>query len=327
MNAYSQDLRQRVVDAYEAGEGSIRKIAERFRVSPTTVQDYLHRWRQTGSLAPRARRNGPRARIPDEHLNRVRALVATHNDLTLAEYAALYTERYGIPIRKSAFARALARARVTRKKKTVSASEASTDDSRRARRSFLRRARRRRGRRFIFLDEFGFNRALGRRYGRAARGRRVRATQPENFDPTMTLIVGLTQQGPVAPLLFPGAMDGPTFTSYLESCLGPLLMPGDVVVWDGLGAHRTLTARVAVERRNAGVLPLPPYSPDFNPDEELGSKLKTLVRGRPHDTAEQIIDAVGWAYGRVTAKDAKGWFSHRARYLRSRSISQTREPL
>ena len=57
------------------------------------------------------------------------------------------------------------------------------------------------------------------------------------------------------------------------------------------------------------------YSPDLNPDEELGSKLKTLARGCPHDTAEQIIDAVGWAYGHVASHDARGWFAHRARYL------------
>lgn len=74
------------------------------------------------------------------------------------------------------------------------------------------------------------------------------------------------------------------------------------------------------------MLALPGYSPDFNPDEELGSKLKTLVRGRPHDTAEQIMSAVGWAYGQVTVAYAQGWFSHRASYLQGRTKSTT-EPL
>jgi transposase len=255
------------------------------------------------------------------------SLVAKHNDRTLAECAALYTQRYGVPIRKSAFAKALARARVTRKKVTFSASEADTADRRRARRNFRRRACRRRECRFIFLDEFGFNRATGRLYGWAVRGRRVRARRPENPDPNLTLVVGLTERGPLAPFLFPGPMDGLTFTFYLESCLGPLLKPKDVVVWDGLGAHRAGSARAAVEHRGAEVLPLPSYSPDFNPDEELGSKLKTLARGRPHDTADQIVDAVGWAYGRVTPEDARGWFAHRAQYLLPTRTNRTEEAL
>lgn len=315
MTTYSQDLRQRIVAAYQAGEGSVRELAERFGVSPTTVQAYLTRWRQDGTLAPRPRRHGPRPRIPDRHLGRLRALVAETNDRTLAEYAALYAARYGVSLKKSAFAKALARARQTRKKKTLGPSEAKTEGGRRARKNFRQRAYRRRRRRFVFLDEFGFNRATGRRYGRATRGRRVRATQPDNADPNLTFVVGLTERGPVAPFMFPGAMDGNVFTQYLRRKLGPRLRPGDVVVWDGLGAHRALTARHAVERRGAEVLPLSAYSPDFNPDEELGSKIKTLVRGRPHDTAEQIIDAVGWAYGQVTAEDARGWFAHRASYL------------
>jgi transposase len=315
MTVYSKELRRRIVEAYEAAEDSMRGLAERFCVSPTTVQAYVRRWRETHSLEPSPRRYGPRPLIPDAHLDRVRRLVDAQNDATLEEYAVRYTARYGVPIRKSAFARALHRARLTRKKKTLSASEADSEPIERARERFLRRARMRRHRRFIFVDEFGLNRATGRRYGRAPANVRARGTQPANPDPNLTLVVGLTSDGPVAPMMLVGAMDGNAFTRYVEQCLAPELSAGDVVVWDGLGAHRVATAHQIIERRGAEVLPLPGYSPDFNPDEELGSKLKTLARGRPHDTAEQIIDAVGWAYTQVSSSDAQGWFSHRAAYL------------
>ncbi len=38
MKPYSLDLRQRVVEAYENKEGSLRRIARRFKVGPNTVQ-------------------------------------------------------------------------------------------------------------------------------------------------------------------------------------------------------------------------------------------------------------------------------------------------
>ena len=39
---YRLDLRRRIVRAYNRKEGSVRTLARRFAVSPTTVQTYLN---------------------------------------------------------------------------------------------------------------------------------------------------------------------------------------------------------------------------------------------------------------------------------------------
>jgi len=41
MEPYGLDLRTRIVEAHENGEGSVRELAERFAVAPNTVQNYL----------------------------------------------------------------------------------------------------------------------------------------------------------------------------------------------------------------------------------------------------------------------------------------------
>ena len=51
---YSIDLRQRVINAYEAKEGSQRQIAERFQVSHSFVKKLIYRYRQTGTIEPLA---------------------------------------------------------------------------------------------------------------------------------------------------------------------------------------------------------------------------------------------------------------------------------
>ena len=38
MKAYSLDMRQKIVNTYEAGNTSVRKVAEKFQVSKSTVQ-------------------------------------------------------------------------------------------------------------------------------------------------------------------------------------------------------------------------------------------------------------------------------------------------
>ena len=55
--AYSADLRERVVGAYEAGEGSIRVIAKRFQVHKDTVSNWLRLSREQGHLRPRTHSN------------------------------------------------------------------------------------------------------------------------------------------------------------------------------------------------------------------------------------------------------------------------------
>ena len=53
MKPYSLDMRQKIVNTYEAGNTSVRKVAERFQVSKSTVQELLKRKRETEKLLPR----------------------------------------------------------------------------------------------------------------------------------------------------------------------------------------------------------------------------------------------------------------------------------
>ncbi|WP_437577196.1 helix-turn-helix domain-containing protein [Sorangium sp. So ce887] len=111
------DLRERIVKAYENGEGSVRDLAEQFEVAPKTVQSYLTLYRTTGSVAPRPRANGPRPKINGQALDDLRSLVATSSDATLDDLADLLARRYHIVASRHTVGRALRRLNITRKKK------------------------------------------------------------------------------------------------------------------------------------------------------------------------------------------------------------------
>ena len=92
-------------------------------------------------------------------------------------------------------------------------------------------------------------------------------------------------------MLLDGPMNGPAFLAYAEQVLAPELRPGDVVVMDNLPAHRISGVREAIEKVGARLLFLPPYSPDFNPIEQLFAKLKAFLR----KAAERSIDGL-WSH-------------------------------
>jgi transposase len=118
MRAYSLDLRQRIVDAYTHGEGSMRELAERFAVALNTVQSYVLLARTKGTPAPRAHGGGPVAKMDEAALNELRALVEEKSDRTLAQLAEELVARGHLQMSLTTIDRGLAHLGITRKKNT-----------------------------------------------------------------------------------------------------------------------------------------------------------------------------------------------------------------
>ena len=121
----------------------------------------------------------------------------------------------------------------------------------------------------MFVDESGFHTSMTRLRARAPRGERAYGKVPRNRGKNTTLIASITLEGGMGEAMtVEGATDAPVFEAYIEHFLAPTLAEGQVVVLDGLGAHRTKKVRELVEARGAELLFLPSYSPDLNPIEE-----------------------------------------------------------
>ena len=112
----------------------------------------------------------------------------------------------------------------------------------------------------------------------------------------------------------PGATNTDVFETYVEQVLAPELKPGDVVIWDNLKPHQSEEAVEAVEAAGARVVPLPPWSPDLTPIEEMISKVKGSLRSAAARTKETVYEAFGSALHDVTLENIAGWFQDRAAY-------------
>ncbi len=166
-------------------------------------------------------------------------------------------------------------------------------------------------RRLVFVDESGFHTSMTRLRARAPRGERAYGKVPRNRGKNQTLIASITLQGGMGEAVsIEGATDAPLFETYVEEFLAPTLQAGQVVVLDGLGAHRTERVRELIEDRGAELLFLPPYSPDLNPIEEAFSKMKGIARKAAARTRGTLDGAICEALSAVTPEDAAGWFSH-----------------
>jgi transposase len=163
----------------------------------------------------------------------------------------------------------------------------------------------------VFIDESGFHTSMTRPRARAPRGERAYAKVPRNRGKNTTLIASLTLEGMMGEAMtIEGATDARAFEAYIEHFLAPTLTEGQVVVLDGLGAHRTDKVRELIEAKGADLLFLPSYSPDLNPIEEAFSKIKNLVRKAGARTREALVEAIALAISAVRLEDVAGWFAH-----------------
>jgi transposase len=164
--------------------------------------------------------------------------------------------------------------------------------------------------RLVFLDESGASTSLTRTGGRCPVGQRLVASTPWGHWQTTTVISAVRLSGPFAPAVFDGPTDREVFLAYVEQVLAPHLRAGDVVVMDNLSPHKAPAVREAIEATGATVLYLPPYSPDFNPIENLWSKLKAFLRGAAARTFDALCDAIAAGLRTVTENDCLGFFQN-----------------
>jgi len=147
--------------------------------------------------------------------------------------------------------------------------------------------------RLVFLDETWAKTNMTRTHGRCARGARLIGKAPHGHWRTLTFLAALRQDRITAPCVVDGPINGVTFLAYVRQILVPTLSPGDIVVMDNLGSHKSAAVLRAIHSAGAKLFFLPPYSPDLNPIEQVFSKLKTLLRKAEERTVEGAWRRIG----------------------------------
>ena len=128
---------------------------------------------------------------------------------------------------------------------------------------------------FVFIDQAGVNLALIRLYARAIKGKRARGVKPQKRGKNVSMIGAVALRGIIASVNVYGSNNAITFEAFVINKLVPQLWKGACVVLDNSTIHQGDEVRSAIEAVGAKLVFLSPYSPEFNPIENLWSKLKS----------------------------------------------------
>ncbi len=146
--------------------------------------------------------------------------------------------------------------------------------------------------------------------GWGPKGERLRGFAPRGRWRTLTFLGALRCDRFTAPCVFDGPINGECFRAYVEQALVPALKPGDIVVMDNLGSHKSRAVREAVRSAGARLWFLPKYSPDLNPIEQTFAKIKHWMRQAQKRSLDDIWPHLGYLVGTIKPDECAKYFGN-----------------
>ena len=175
----------------------------------------------------------------------------------------------------------------------------------------------------VFIDETGADlRNAIRKYGYSRCGRPLKNHTMLVRGERVSAVACMSVAGLLDVMTVTGTTDADTFYKFVQTHLLPCIMPFNgvnphsVVILDNCSIHHASGIMNAIEEVGALVHFLPPYSPDFNPIEEMFSKVKTVLKSTSTemDNVDDIETLLLASFTSVTPEDCRGWISHSGIY-------------
>jgi transposase len=123
------------------------------------------------------------------------------------------------------------------------------------------------------------------------RGQRFHALKSGSRKGRVNMIATLCNQKLSASFTIEGYCNRTVFEMWLETCLVPTLITGQVIVMDNATFHKGGRIQELIQSVGCRLLYLPPYSPDLNKIEQCWSWLKSRIR-KPKNQFDSLTDAI-----------------------------------
>lgn len=92
------------------------------------------------------------------------------------------------------------------------------------------------------------------------------------------MVAGLTNGELIAPMIYEETMTSDFFEAWFQKFLLPTLNTPSVIIMDNARFHRMGKLEVLCEEFGHKLLPLPPYSPEYNPIEKTWAHIKKHLK-------------------------------------------------
>ena len=126
----------------------------------------------------------------------------------------------------------------------------------------------------VYIDETGFDTYFYREYSHSLKGQIIRGKVSGRRYQRISLVSGLTNSELIAPMTYEETMTSDFFEAWFQKFLLPTLNTPSVIIMDNARFHRMGKLEILCEEFGHKLLPLLPYSPEYNPIEKKWAHIK-----------------------------------------------------
>ena len=257
--AYSLDFRKKVL-AYCEKTGSITEASVVFDISRNTIYQWLKLMETTGELHHQVKGTKPR-KIDREKLKNY---LEAHPDAFLTEIASEFgCHPTAYSLRSQSYG-------IYSKKKSCTYYEQDPEKVN----EFLKEFNNLSHQTPVYIDETGFETYFHREYGRSLKGQLITGQVSGRRFQRISLVAGLINGELIAPMTYKETMTSDFFEAWFKTFLLPTLDKPAVIIMDNARFHRMSKLKELCKEQGHRLLPLPPYSPEYNPIEKTWAQIK-----------------------------------------------------
>ena len=315
-SSYSKDLRWRMV-YQRLGLGlTFKTIGNNLGVDSSTVHRAVERYLSTGDLEKKKYdASGLKRKLTDEMKYFIIHVVLDNPGIMLHEVQKEINDAFTTDVSEGTICKALHQLNFCRKKMRIAATQ--QDDLLRS--MFISEVAFYKASMFVFLDETGTDRRdTIRKYGYGWRGKPIVSHKLLIRGQHLSTLAFMSTVGLLDCMTVSGGVNGDVFYEFVHTKLLPHLNPFNgsnihsIVIMDNASIHSVDGIVEMIQQVGAMVMFLPPYSPDFNPIEELFSKVKKTIKWYESNLQSSDMDmrtVIECAFCHVTPEDCCGWIA------------------
>jgi len=142
----------------------------------------------------------------------------------------------------------------------------------------------------VYFDESGFRANTGRLSGWTRKGQKLYCDVKGKREKKTNLLMAQRGKEWLAPFVFTGSCTAKLVIQWVSNMLLKELDKPSIIIMDNAPVHNKKQLRSLLKKHGHALLPLPPYSPDFNPIEGSFGGMKKRREGMPVETTvEELI--------------------------------------
>jgi len=311
----SDEKRQDIIFALERGSQSRNSVAESFNVPYSTVCTIYSQFLLTNKLNKGKKGCSKPKKLTDSQVAFLKQCINENCSLTLKELRMKILDEFAISISEPTISKYIQGFNFSMKRLNLIAQAAVTPELQAARReysSWMLHCHNE-GRNVIFIDETGFQITMRRFHGRSQIGTRAISIVPALRTRNKTVIAAFSRVGLLLYHVLERAGNRVNFNEFIsELCV--VLNTRDLrdctLIMDNVRFHHCAEIEENIKSNGHNVKFLPPYSPFFNPIENLFSQWKNIVRGRSPNNENELNNAINGFQNIISSENCQNYIQH-----------------